>query len=377
MTRQALPATPFHSRAAAANECNAWITRNGFTLAARYSDAGEEALAARLRVAIADISWRWRITLAGDAASEALHRLFTRDAAALEPGQSLKALWLNDNGAVRGAGLIARYGKHSFLLAATAEDAAWIAAAAAQASATMRDVSAESGGLAVIGPYAAAVLARAGIDPALKPLAFRRVFWRGLDVTLSRWAEHNGYELWCKVEDGPLVWDRIVSAGAPYGILPAGVEAMDLLDVEGGVARPERDYDDARDREAKGPTPRSLGLESLIADDHTGFTGRAGWLANREQEKFTVAGLEIESDEPCTLGQVFADERVVGHVLASRYSSALRRAIALAQIERASAKPGTSAAVILAATRQHPEFRAAPARVAALPFLEAPVLLPP
>ena len=377
MTRRSLRATPFHSRAAAANEGNAWITRNGFTLAARYSDTGEEALAARLCVAVVDISWRWRVTLGGDAACEVLRGLLTRDTAALEPGQSLKALWLNDGGALRGAGLIARYGRHSFLLAAAAEDAAWIAAAAAQSGVVVRDVSAESGGLAITGPYAAALLARAGIDPALEPLAFRRVFWRGLDVTLSRWGEHNGYELWCKPDDGLLVWDRIVSAGAPYGILPAGVEAMDLLDIEAGIARPERDYDVARDRNATRPTPRSVGLESLIAEDHAGFTGRAAWLANREQEKFTIAGLEIESDEPCTLGQIFADERVVGQVLASCYSPALRRAIALAQIEGASAKPGTSAAVILPATRQHPEFRAAPARVAALPFLSAPDLLPP
>jgi glycine cleavage system aminomethyltransferase T len=57
-----------------------------------------EALAARLRVAIADISWRRRIMLEGARAVEFLSKLVTRDAAKLSPGTSLKALWLSDGG---------------------------------------------------------------------------------------------------------------------------------------------------------------------------------------------------------------------------------------------------------------------------------------
>jgi len=369
-------ATPFHARAAEANRGNAWSPRNGVTVATVYSSIDDEALAARLRVVMADISWRWRMVLEGGDVAALVSRLFTRDTAELAPGQSLKALWLSDGGGVRGAGLLARYGRDKFLLAASEPDAAWFAFAASGFGATAREVSAEEGGLAIIGPYARIVLERAGLDAGLEPLQFRKLFWRGLDVTLSRWGEHGGYEIWCKPDDGSLVWDRIARAGAEFGILPAGLAAMDLLDLEAGIARPERDYAAARDGFAKAPTPASLGLERLIDAEHD-FNGRAAWLAAHETEPLTLAGIEIESETPAPHTPLRLGERKIGHTLNSSYSPALRRAIALARIERASAEPGTALSLTLSPHRDAPDFRTVSARVVALPFLPAPDFLAP
>jgi aminomethyltransferase len=377
MTKPLVRATPFHSRAAAFNRDNAWVTRNGFTLAAHYTDSQDEALAARLRVAIADISWRWRLVFDGAEAGDLLQKLLTKDPTKLVPGQALKAVWLSEGGGVRGAGLVARYGRENFVLVSAAPDEDWITAAAARANAKGRDVSEQSGALAIVGPYAAKLLAQAGIDPTLEPLHFRGAFWRGLDVTLSRWGEHAGYELWCKPDDAPIVWDRLMRAGEAFGIAPAGVEAMDILDLEAGIARPVRDYDPAMDREAASPAPRALGLDSLVDSEHPDFVGRTAWLASREKDSRVLVGLEIEAGEPAPHSPVKVGEQVVGQVLASRYSPALRRAIALAQVDAAHAHPGTAVNVILPAARQDPEFRNVAARVAALPFLPAPDLLPP
>ena len=76
-------ATPFHGRAAASNTMNLWRPRAGWTLAESYDDAGEEALAARLTCAMADITWRWRVMIEGTRAQEFLSRLMTRDPSAL------------------------------------------------------------------------------------------------------------------------------------------------------------------------------------------------------------------------------------------------------------------------------------------------------
>lgn len=370
-------ATPFHARAAEANRGNAWSARNGVTLATVYSNADDEALTARLRVAMADISWRWRLALEGDGVAELLPRLFTRDASKLSPGQSLKALWLTDGGAVRGAGLVARYGRDKFLVASSEPEPDWFQFAASAFATTARDISAEEGGLAVIGPYAKAVLECAGLDATLEPLQFRKLFWRGLDVTLSRWGEHGGYEIWCKPDDGILVWDRIARAGATFGILPAGLAAMDLLDLEASIARPARDYQAARDGFAKVPTPASLGLERLIDADHAEFNGRSAWLANRETEPKTLVGIEIEAVQPAPHTPLLLGERTIGQTLNSHYSPALRRAIALAQVERSAAEPGTSLTLTLSPNRETPEFRTVAARVVALPFLPAPDSIAP
>lgn len=366
----ALRATPFHARAAALNRGNAWLNRGGHTLAAFYSAVNDEALAARTHVALADISWRWRVMLEGRRAGELLSRLLTRDTAGLAPGAALKALWLGDAGGVRGAGVIARYGKESVLLASAAPDGEWLAQAASLFSIAPREVL--DGGLAIIGPRARATLMAAGIDVNLEPLAFKKLFWRGLDVTLSRWGEHGGYELWCKPDDGIVVWDRLMRAGAAFGIQPAGLAAMDLLDIEAGVARPGRDYAPARDAFAQGPTPRALGLERLIDENHKEFNGRDAWLAAREKESMALVGIEIEGDTPAPFSPLIRQGRAVGHAMTSAYSPSLRRAIALARIEVASAAPGTALLVMLAPTLDTPEFRTVAARVVDLPFLPAP-----
>jgi len=368
-------ATPFHARAADANRHNAWLTRNGVTLAAHYESAEHEALAARLNLVIADISWRWRVTLEGAAAEAFLSRLLTRDAAALAPGQSFKALWLSDAGGVRGAGVLARFGRERFQLAASAPDGDWIEAAAATMDVCMRDVSRETGGLAIVGPYARQALEAAGIDTNLEPLAFRIISWRGIDVTLSRWGEQDGYEIWCAPDDGVLVWDRLMRAGGPFAISAAGVGAMDVLDLEAGIARPTLDYKPAREASDPEPMPAALGLESLIDDNHHGFNGRSALASARAARK--LVGIEIESDEPAPFTPLQLGDKVVGHTLRSVCSPTLRRAIALAMVDEAAAVPGTLLSVMLPPGMARPELRKAIVRVARLPFLDKPASIAP
>ena len=365
-------ATPFHGRAAEACETNDWAVRNGVTLARVYTDANDEALAARFRAGLIDISWRWRVSIDGAGAAEFLSRLATRDVATLEPGQAVKALWLGDGGGVRGAGVIARFGQENFRLVSAAPDMDWIASAAARFGVTVRELGQSVGGLALVGPYAAATLARAGIDPALEALGFRRQFWRGLDVTLSRWGEQGGYELWCTADDGIILWDRLMKAGAAFGLQPMGLAAADILDVEAGIARPGRDYLLAMDGNTAGPTPRALGLERLIDEAYAGFNGRDGYLAARAGERLRLAAIEIDSQTPASHTPLMRGATAVGRTLTSVYSPALRWAIALAQVEVEASVPATVLSLTLPPSLEIPELRTVSARVVGLPFLPLP-----
>ncbi len=151
-----------------------------------------------------------------------------------------------------------------------------------------------------------------------------------------------------------------------------GVAAMDILDLEAGIARPERDYEPARDGMARGPSPVALGLESLIDLDHQTFNGRAAYLAAREKEPKRLAGIEIESDIPAPFTPLLLKSRAVGHTLRSVWSPSLRRAIALAQIDVSAFAPGTKLMLTLPPSQANPELRTADARVTALPFLKLP-----
>ncbi len=352
-------ATPFHAPASAANRFNRWKLRNGWTLAADYGNAQVEAVAARLNCAIADISWRWRIAIEGRRAEEFLSRLVTRDPAKLTPGVAFKALWLNDDGGVRGAGVIARYGRESFRLISTAADHDWIARTATLFDVAVREISQEEGGLTIVGPYARRVVEEAALDPDLEVSNFRKTFWRGLDVTVSRFGEHGGYELWCKAEDGSIVWDRIAKAGAAFAMRPAGLDAMDILDLEAGVPRPERDYEPSREGFGTEPSPFDLGLESLIDENHKLFNGRAA-LQGIQKTK-TRVGLEFDGETPMPHAPLLRGADTVGRTWSSLYSPSLRSAIALAQVNLDAALPDTE----LVCGGQT-------ARVCALPFLAVP-----
>jgi len=161
----------------------------------------------------------------------------------------------------------------------------------------------------------------------------------------------------------------VARAGEPFAILPAGLDAMDTLDIEAGVPRPGRDYDGASDPNAAEPLAGELRLDTLIDAGHAGFNGAKPALAASPRRR--LMGLVIDSAVPAPFTPVTIEGRAIGRTLSSRYSPLLRRAIALAQVEEARAAPGTAVQILLPAARDMLPTVAA-ARIVDLPFLAPP-----
>jgi aminomethyltransferase len=361
-----LRTTPFHARATEASRGNLWRTRGGFTLADSYGGAEDEALAARAGAAMADVSWRSRLLLEGARAGDCVSRLFTRDAAQLLPGESMETAWLNDDGALRGTGIVARLTTYSYLVAATHGDSDWIARAARLFGVSCRDVAVAQCGLALVGPCAASVLAAAGIGAQLALLAIAPRNWHGRKLLLSRW--WHGYEIWCTPHDALILWDGLAQAGGAYALAPIGLSAMDVLDLECGIAISGRDFAPARDQDAKEPLPRMLGLGPLIDEKHVQFNGRSAYIGG-PYEQCSLMGLEIESQWPAPHTPIEVAGRTIGRTLYSAYSPALRRAIALALIDEGEALPARSVSLTLPPARCRGAFSRVDATLVRLPFL--------
>ena len=362
----------FHARSTQLNGANEWTMRNGFSLAKHYGDPRDEAIAARFSAVMSDISWRWRVVLEGAQSPQCLSRIVTRDARALEVGRAFKALWLNDAGAVRGAGAIARLGPDSFLLASTVEDREWIGAAARLFGVQMIEQIESHSGLAIVGPYAAGVIRTAGLDSEREVLSIATLAWNGIEINLSRLGEHGGFEIWCRSADAPTVWDRIARAGQAFSIVPAGVEAFDILDMEAGLPRPGRDYCVSQDGFGAEPRPGELGLSDFIDTGHTEFNGHAALVSATGREKRSLVGVSIDGGIVVPFAALARDGRPVGHTLSSAYSPSLRRALAFAIIEAEHAGPGTALTVTIA--ERPPAFgsRTVAAHVTNLPFFGRP-----
>jgi aminomethyltransferase len=366
--RMKLRVTPFHFRAADANAYNAWVERGGFTLAAAYGGTRQEALAARFAVVMGDISWRWRLAVQGARAADFLSYLTGRTCADLTPGMARQALWLTDNGAVRGVGLIARLDESAFVLGADRPDRNWIAAAAAPFGVALRERRGSDGGLVLIGPYARALLGAAGLDNDIAPFCFRRQVWAGLKVMLARWG--LGYELWCRADDAPIVWDRLRRAGKAFALQPAGQAALDVLDVEAGILRAGRDYDPAQDSQASAPTPDALGLEAWAGAERVALNG--GEVRAKTGAAETIVGVQFDSSLCAPHAALYAGRRMVGQMLTCVYSPALRRAIGFARLERNHAWSGTPLTLTPPPSRADASPAPITASVHALPFLPLP-----
>lgn len=326
MTDQ-LQATPFHARAVEANRLNAWENRGGFTLATHYGSVEEEAVAARFGAVIADISWHWRAKIVGTRAGEFVSRFFTRDASALGIGAALQALWLNDAGAVRGAGTVVRLAQDEFALTAIQEDLDWLRDAA-----RLYDVAVEvqtKGVVALIGPASQRILISAGLDADLPPLTSRRLIWRGLDVRVSQLG--LGFEIACVPDDGLIVWDRLMAVGGKQALTPAGQAALDVLAFESGLLG--HDVVPARDGFSSQPSPQALGLCGLVDRAHV-FNGRRGFLSAGPDTN--LSGVLFDGATAVANAPLTHDGRVVGRILNTRYSFVMQRAIAFALLDRPS-----------------------------------------
>jgi glycine cleavage system aminomethyltransferase T len=185
------------------------------------------------------------------------------------------------------------------------------------------------------------------------------------------------------------MFDRVVRAGAMFGMAMAGQEALETLMLEAGVPLPGVDYEPARDDAAAEPVLQSLmplppppapprvetPPPAQGETDATGATEKpaedtapaAPAPASPAQVEGTVlAGIEIDGDVPLPFAPVLVGGTLAGHTLRSAWSPTLRRAIALAQLPAKHATPGMQV-VVMTTTVGGPSNTQA--RVSALPFL--------
>ncbi len=343
-------ATPFHPRTAERNVQNVWVERGGFTLPRHFGNFEREAIAARYSVALADFSGFGRLRVHGAGASRLLSSACKTDLGFLAAGAARDVHWKSDGGGIRGFGTVARYGEEIFVLESADIDFAWFDRVAPRFRAVVRDERGEKGVLLLVGSLASALLDSAGLGEAAKlaPQNHGLYEWRGVPLIVSRRASHGGFELSCAADDSLYVFDRIMAAGARYGLTLIGQDALEQLYIEAGVPLPGLDFVPARDARATTPSGASLGLQDAGADQPL------------------LMGVEWNGAPAAPSASLYRDGRKVGRILRSAYSPTLRRVVALVQLEAASSVPGNE---LLIPCVEQADGTPVRARVSPLPFL--------
>jgi aminomethyltransferase len=176
-------------------------------------------------------------------------------------------------------------------------------------------------------------------------------------VARTGYTGEDGFEVFARPADAVAIWDALVAAGTPAGLIPAGLAARDTLRLEAGMPLYGNEL---------GPdlTPFEAGLGRVVKFDKAGdFVGRSALavLAAAEPARRLV-GLTIQSRRIPRHGYpVLADGVVCGTVTSGAPSPTLGQPIAMAYLN---AGPGADDAVLAVDIRGE----AVPAQLTDLPF---------
>jgi aminomethyltransferase len=312
----------------------------GYRTALCYGDPEMEYAAIRNTAMLYDLCPMTKYHIQGPEAVDYLQRLTLRDVAKLQVGAVHYTAWCDDDGKVLDDGTLFRLGAAEFMLCCQERHLPWLMDSAQGFDVAVRDQTADLAGLSLQGPIAATILAAAGFDVGtLKPFRLTEMPFAGGRVMISRtgFTGDLGYELWVAPDLALPLWDALMTAGAAYGLRPAGSDALNLARIEAGFLIATVDFIPAHHalREDRTRSPFELGLGWMVDFDKGPFTGRRALQVEAQAgSKWARIGLDIP-------GNVAADgailyhgkKREVGQITSAAWSPITKRSIALAEVE--------------------------------------------
>jgi len=385
--------TPFHERTAALCESLRWKDWAGHYAVCSYGVLHDpEYFAIRHAAGLLDVTPLFKYEVTGSDAAAFLARVMVRDIRKLGVGRVTYCPWTDEEGKTLDDGTITRLEEKRFRVTSAEPAFQWLAAHTRGFEAEVRDVTEEIGALALQGPRSRAILAEA-CDGDIANLRFFRattgsIASQTVEITRTGYTGDLGFEIWVPREGALAVWDALMEAGLPHGLLPAGLDALDVTRIEAGFILQGIDYFSARDCliERQKSTPFEVGLGWAVQLERDPFLGQA---ALREEKRRgsarALVGLQIDWEELERLYEeaglppalpacawrsavpVYHGSRHVGRATSGTWSPTLKKNLALASVEARFADPGT--VLSIEATVEY-ERRTVPARVVPRPFFD-------
>ena len=309
----------------------------GWQMPLRYGSETAEHQAVRHAAGLFDLSHMGEILVRGPGAGEALDYALTGSISVLRPGRARYTMICAADGGVLDDLVVYRQGEQGYLVIANASNTSVVLSElrsrASGFDAVVADATDDYALIAVQGPAAAGILG--GLTDldlgAMKYYAgaFGPVAGCPCWVARTGYTGEDGFEVYCRPSDAVQVWEAILAAGAPEGLVPAGLAARDTLRLEAGMPLYGNEL---------GPdmTPFEAGLGRVVKFDKPGdFVGRSALLAVAAAEPpRRLVGLTIQSRRVARHGYpVLADGEVCGVVTSGAPSPTLGHPIAMAYLK--------------------------------------------
>jgi aminomethyltransferase len=364
----------------------------GWLMPVRYSSDLAEHHAVRAAAGLFDISHMAEFLVTGPDAAAFLDFAVAGRISTMRVGKAKYSLVLAESGGIVDDVIVYRIADDRFLVIANAGNRDAVSEAFAQRSegfrspqspteipagdfafvagaprALVEDATDAYALVAVQGPRARAVVEAApgisGVTPELADLGYYS--WAagefdGVPLFVGRtgYTGEDGFELLVPTAVAPALWDALLAAGEPHGLVPAGLAARDTLRLEAGM--PLYGHELSLDI-----VPAQAGLARVVAADKDEFVGKAGLSAVVAADAPVLVGLVSEGRRAGRAGYAVYDSAdaalPVGEITSGALSPTLGHPIAMAFVSPTLSEPGTPLFVDVRGTR-------IPATVTALPF---------
>ncbi|HEU5141161.1 MAG TPA: glycine cleavage system aminomethyltransferase GcvT [Bacillales bacterium] len=323
---------------------------HGWEMPVQFSKIQEEHEAVRTKAGLFDVSHMGEVTAKGEGALAFLQYLVTNDVSKLQPGKAqYTAMCYEDGGTVDDL-IIYQKAENDYLLvinsANSDSDFEWISSHTEGFDVVVDNISDQKAQLAIQGPKAEAIL-QTLTDTDLSEIKFFKfkdhVDIAGIRSLVSRtgYTGEDGFEIYCDSADAADLWETIIKAGEPEGLLPCGLGARDTLRFEAKLPL----YGQELSPEI---TPVEAGIGFAVkTDKEADFLGKSVLKQQKEEgAPRKLVGLEmIEKGIPRPDYEVFSDEEKIGHVTTGTQSPTLKKNVGLALLKREYTELGTEVEV--------------------------------
>jgi aminomethyltransferase len=330
-TANALKTSPLHDRHVALGAKLAEF--GGWSMPLEYATGiVQEHTAVRAAVGLFDVSHLGKAVVSGPGAAAYVNATLTNDLGRIAPGKAQYSLCCDDaTGGVVDDLIVYLRAADDVLLVPNAANTAEVVRrlrAEAPEGVEVDDQHHDHAVLALQGPLAEQVLVGIGLPTGHDYMSFVEAEHDGAPVVVCRtgYTGERGFELVVGVDAAGALWDALVAAGEPHGLVPAGLGARDTLRTEMGYPLHGQD----------------------ISLDVTPVQGRLGWAVGWKKDAFwgrEVLRAEKEAGPPRLLRGLratgrgiprpgmtvsLADGTPVAEVTSGTFSPTLRTGIGLA-----------------------------------------------
>jgi len=338
----------------------------GWMMPLQYTSIVEEHQAVRQRAGLFDVSHMGRFSFDGPEVAAWIDRASTNAVGNLTDLRIQYSLLANEQGGVVDDILVYRQ-PFAYLVVCNASNRqaalGQFAAAKGSFAGNLVDRTRETAMIAIQGPRALEILAPL-FDQPLETVPYYQLRMGRLlgrvNAVVSRtgYTGEDGFEAIVGAFAAEEVWEALLDAGKPHGILPCGLGARDTLRLE--AAMPLHGHEISPEID-----PFEAGLGWAVKLDKGEFIGRqALWERARHPRRRRV-GLVLEGKRIARHGaQVFANGAEAGVVTSGTFSPTLEQSLAMALLA-SDAPPDARVEVDVRGRRES-------ARLVRLPFYQRP-----